>query len=96
MKKTIMKKASKINKNNDITISFNIDNVMDATQTIRLNSEIALTPQEFIKGLNAGNIITSISTDGEVFLIGNTFKRIGTVITTEFNHDLAYIDFKLA
>lgn len=53
------------------------------------------TEEEIIEGLNKGDLLTGINTGAFVIDIASGYCKIGTVLTTEFEHDMPYTEFKL-
>jgi hypothetical protein len=79
-----------------IDIKFEIDGIADVEQTVRLYDECNLSKKEIVEGLNNGDVLTSINTNGELIqLKDGTFIRLGRIIACEINGDLDYINFEL-
>lgn len=68
------------------------------SQTIRLDEEIEMTPDQFLTEMKSGNIVTSIlcteNKSPEVYQL-IPFRRIGAVINMEAFDDMEYRDFEL-
>lgn len=75
-----------------MTIQFNMGNVADVTQDVEIFD--GTTKEDLIEGLNDGMILTSINTNGVICNIANGYVKIGKVISTEFDHDTPYSEFK--
>jgi hypothetical protein len=79
-----------------INIKFNLNDIADVYQTIALYEDCVLSEKEVLAGLNNGEVLTSITTNGVVISIRDgSFDQIGKVIGCDIDGDFSYSNFTL-